>query len=221
MSHSIRPATLDDVPMLAQVVLLASRSHCATGVFDLAVPSSDTDRLSAIRAILTTEQVSWCHYTNFLVACVDGEPAAALAGYAAYDQSHLALEKTLVVGMREAGLDDDAISQSFGRTTVFVKVGSEDEAGAWVIEFVACLEAYRRRGLIRALLDAMLERGRERGHDLTQLTILIGNHSAQRAYEQAGFEITYEKTHPEFEAAIGCPGLARMLRRKTQALEVG
>ena len=39
---------------------------------------------------------------------------------------------------------------------------------------------------------------------------MIGNTSAQYAYERVGFRIVSEKRHPDFEAAIGCPGLAKM-----------
>lgn len=199
--------------MLAEVVLLASRSHVATGVFDLIIETNDADRLAAISAILTTDTRSWCHYKNFLLAWVDGQPAAALSGYAANDDSLLPLEKAFVVGFRAIGMNDEQIGSAFRNSMVFLTCSSDDEPGAWVIEWVACLEAFRRRGLIRELMQAILERGRERGHELSQIGLLHGNISAQRAYEDVGFELEYEKTDPSFEAAIGCPGMSRLLLR--------
>ncbi|MBW2291962.1 MAG: GNAT family N-acetyltransferase [Deltaproteobacteria bacterium] len=213
MSHVIRPATQEDVPMLAEVVLLASRSHLEIGVFDLIIETNDDDRLAAISTMLTTDTRSWCHYENFLLAWVDGRPAAALSGFAAHDESLLPLEKAFVAGFRAVGMDDEQIGTAFKNSLVFLTCSSDDEQGAWVIEWVACLEAFRRRGLIRELLQAILERGRERGHKLSQIGLLLGNISAQRAYEDVGFEIEYEKTDPSFEAAIGCPGMARLLLR--------
>ncbi len=94
MSHVIRPATEHDVPMLAEVTLLASRSHLEVGVFDLAIATTERDCLTAIAAILTTEQRSWCHYENLLVIAVDAQPAAALSGYAAHDETLLPIEQT-------------------------------------------------------------------------------------------------------------------------------
>lgn len=41
---------------------------------------------------------------------------------------------------------------------------------------------------------------------------LIGNDGAQFAYERAGFEVTGEKCHPEFEAVYGCPGVRSLSR---------
>ena len=213
MNLEVRQATRDDIPMLADVVMLASRSHLPTGVFDLAILTNDEDRLKAVRATLGTEQRSWCHYENFLVATVDGEPAAALSGYAAYDETLLPMEKAFIAGYQAIHMTDEQIGAAFQASLVFLTVSSDDEQDAWIIEWVACLDKFRRRGLVRELLVAVLERGRERGHSLSQIGILSGNVSAQRAYENVGFILEYEKTHPDFQEAIGCPGLTRLLRR--------
>jgi translation initiation factor 4G len=84
--------------------------------------------------------------------------------------------------------------------------------GAWVIESVATMPQFRRRGLADALMAGILETGRARGHRIAQLTVLIGNVAAQRAYEKAGFRIADEKRHRDFEATLGAPGFMRMVR---------
>jgi translation initiation factor 4G len=84
--------------------------------------------------------------------------------------------------------------------------------GAWVIESVATIPDYRRRGLADSLMTEILEAGRARGHRIAQLTILIGNVAAQSAYEKAGFTVRDEKRHPDFEAALGAAGFMRMVR---------
>ena len=86
MPTTIRPATRDDVPFLADVVMRAARSHVEKGLWDIAIPDSATaerDRLRCIEGVLATDQVSWCHYSNFIVAEVEGECAAALSAFAA------------------------------------------------------------------------------------------------------------------------------------------
>ena len=93
---------------------------------------------------------------------------------------------------------------------VFVDCHEEDAEGAWVVEWVATLPDFRRRGLVHELLLAILEEGRERGHPRAQIGILIGNIPAQSAYENVGFRMTLEKTSERFEAVIGSPGLARL-----------
>jgi len=58
----------------------------------------------------------------------------------------------------------------------------------------------------------MLDRGRCKGYARAQIAVLIGNTPAQRAYESVGFKVVDEKRHPDFQTALGCPGIARLLR---------
>ena len=88
----------------------------------------------------------------------------------------------------------------------------DNAEGAWVIESVATVPEFRRRGIIDALLNEILEKGRGLGFGLGQVGVFIGNTPAQRAYEKCGFRMVDEKRHPDFEAAIGCPGIARLHR---------
>jgi translation initiation factor 4G len=81
-----------------------------------------------------------------------------------------------------------------------------------VIESVATLPEFRRRGLVDALIAEILGTGRGHGNRIAQLTILIGNVAAQRAYEKAGFRVRDEKRHRDFQAALGAPGFMRMVR---------
>jgi len=89
---------------------------------------------------------------------------------------------------------------------------TEEEEGAWVIENVATLPEFRKRGLINALLEKILEMGKQRGFRLAQTAFFIGNIPVKRAYEKVGFKVVDEKRHPDFEAALRCPGIARLLR---------
>jgi translation initiation factor 4G len=77
---------------------------------------------------------------------------------------------------------------------------------------VATRPEYRRRGVINALLGAVLDEGRDQGFNLAQVSSYIGNTPAEQAYLKAGFRHYDEKRHPDFEALIGCPGIARYLR---------
>ena len=83
----------------------------------------------------------------------------------------------------------------------------EHAPGAWIVENVATLPEFRRRGLVDQLLEEILEKGRTAGASVAEVGVLIGNDPAQRAYEKAGFAVVDEKRHPEFEAAYKCPGI--------------
>jgi ribosomal protein S18 acetylase RimI-like enzyme len=86
----------------------------------------------------------------------------------------------------------------------------DSATGAWIVESVATRPEARGRGLAAVLVEHVLGIGRGRGHRLAQLSLMIGNSAAQRVYERAGFAITDEKRDPLLDAAIGCPGVAKM-----------
>jgi len=83
---------------------------------------------------------------------------------------------------------------------------------AWVIDSVATVQAFRRKGIVGKLLTEILEKGRQKGFKRAQINIYIGNIPAQRLYEKCGFKIIDEIRDSYFEAQIGSPGMVRMLR---------
>ena len=84
--------------------------------------------------------------------------------------------------------------------------------GACILESVANLPDYRDGGLIGALVREILGEGRQRGFGLAQVSFLIGNTAAERAYQKAGFRIQNEKRPPTSKpylaalAQYGCSG---------------
>ena len=81
-----------------------------------------------------------------------------------------------------------------------------------MIDSVAAVPEFRRQGIVSKLLEVVMKQGREKGFRQAQVNIYIGNTSAQRLYEKNGFAILDEIRDPYFEAQIGSPGMARMLR---------
>lgn len=213
MDIHIRPAVESDVPFIAWVQQEAARSHLPRGFWDIAFPGPEPDRLRIVGRIAKATQRSFCHWTNFLVAEVDGRAAAALS---AYTRPSVAAGSALFEAMGEAfdaerwsEQDRDAMGE---RLTPFLTCIPDTAEDAWIIEWVATWPEFRGKGIVRALLYEILEHGRQRGHAQAQIAVLIGNTPAQRAYEGVGFRVVSEKTHPDFERAIGCPGIRRLLR---------
>lgn len=201
---------------IAWVVLTAGRSHVERFFLEEYVGGTEDECLRFMETLAATEALHFMHYTNFIVAEVDGRPAAALAGYFAEAFG----PPEFVAGTQEA-------SQLLGRTTEEQNGGWQRAAkrlgaiglckcervpGAWIVESVATLPEYRRQGLVNALLPAILDIGRTKGASTAEVSVFIGNDGAQRAYEKAGFTVVEEQRHPDFEANIGCPGV-RLLRR--------
>jgi ribosomal protein S18 acetylase RimI-like enzyme len=191
----------------------AARSHLPKGFWDLAFPGADADRLRIVGRVCNASARSFCHWSGFLVAEADGRAAAGLCGYT---NPSVSAGSALFEAMGEA-FDAEGWSaqdrEAMGvRTAPFLTCIPDTKEDAWIIEWVATRPEYRGKGLVRALLEAILARGRERGHAQSQIAVLIGNTPAQRAYEGAGFRVVDEKRHPDFERAIGSPGIRRLLR---------
>mgnify|MGYP001225183557 CR=1 FL=1 len=213
MSTTIRPATEADASFVAWVQQEASRSHLPYGFWDLAFLGPDEWRLPAIERIVRAEARSFCHWSGFLIAEVDGRPAAGLSGYA---NPSVTAGELLFAAMTEAfdaiGWTELQAGALQERILPFLTCIPEAAEEDWVVEWVATRPEHRGKGIVKSLLQAILARGEERGHARSQIAVLIGNSAAQRAYESAGFRVVDEKTSRSFEATFGSPGIRRMLR---------
>ncbi len=192
--------------------MLASRGHLRRGVWDLIAGGSEQNCLDYLRRLALAEPVSLCHYSSFIVAEHDGRPAAALCGFDPRAGGWRVLGDAMQNVQRQNDWTQADEKASADRSQPVWKCTFDTLEGAWVIESVATLPEFRRRGLVDSLMAEILEAGRARSHRIAQLTILIGNVAAQRAYEKAGFSVMDEKRHPDFEAALGAPGFIRMVR---------
>jgi GNAT superfamily N-acetyltransferase len=213
MNLEIRPARERDAGFLAWVQQEAARSHLSIGFWDLAFPGPDKERLRLVERIARARARSFCHWAWFLIADLDGRP---VAGLCAYTRHSVAAGTDLLDAIGEVlaaeGWGDAEGAAMQQRIDPFLSCVPDTSDDAWVIEWVATRPEHRGKGVIKRLLNAALERGRERGHALSQISVLIGNTPAQRAYESVGFRVLDEKRDPGFEAALGCPGIRRLHR---------
>jgi ribosomal protein S18 acetylase RimI-like enzyme len=118
----------------------------------------------------------------------------------------------VVEANEKTGRTEEETAAGFERAKSIMNVIPIHAPGAWIIENVATLPEFRRRGLCDRLMEEMMERGRRRGATVSDISVFIGNDSAQRAYEKCGFESIAERLDGEFEAVYGTPGI-RTLRR--------
>jgi translation initiation factor 4G len=211
MAILVRPAHAGDAAFVAWTMLAASRSHLPRGAWDLGLAMPDPECLSVLEEIAHEMPPSFCSWRHFLVAEVDGTPGAALS---AYDPGRIApADPAIDAVVLRRGWTQADIDASNRRLVPFMTCAPGQPEGTWVVEWVATRPALRRRGLIDALLPEVLDVGRRRGYREAQIAILMGNTPAQRAYEKQGFRIAREITHPDFAAAMGCPGIAELHRR--------
>jgi ribosomal protein S18 acetylase RimI-like enzyme len=212
MATRIRPTTAADADFVAWVILAASRSHVPRGAWDHYVAADEASVLAFIRRMVTQDVPSFCRWERFLVADVDGVPAAGLSGYVSSDPAMADPTPAILAASRALGWNDAAIEAAAARLGAFLTCVIEPPPDTWVVEWVATKPAFRRRGVMHELLLAILDAGRRRGFARSQIMVLVGNTAARCAYERAGFVYTDEQRDPEFERLMGCPGIERLLR---------
>jgi ribosomal protein S18 acetylase RimI-like enzyme len=207
MGIEIRDANREDAEFIAWVMLTAFRSHLERGLWDLVVGGDEKEVLRFLGHLASTERPHWSHYSIFRIAEVEGERAAALAGYFDRELGRHALAESMPEVNRAVGRSEADIAAGVERAGSIALVGTEHGPDAWVIENVATRPEFRRLGLVDRLIREMLERGRSRDATTAEIGVLIGNTPAQLAYEKNGFKVVSEKRHPAFEAAYRCPGI--------------
>jgi ribosomal protein S18 acetylase RimI-like enzyme len=211
METVIRSARPDDAPFMGWLILTAGRAHVKRGIWEVLLGAPEEECLTFLEGLAVTEKVHLFHYSCYLAAETDGRPVAGLGGYDPEALGYPALQEALPEVFRETGLIPRGEMSETGAPRIVECVPPALE-GAWVIDSVATLPEYRRKGMVSRLLEEILAKGRQKGFRLAQINIYIGNEPARRAYEKHGFKVLDERHDPYFEARIGSPGMARLVR---------
>jgi ribosomal protein S18 acetylase RimI-like enzyme len=211
MDIQIRPAKPEDAQFLAWVILTSGRAHVKRGIWEIILGGTEEENLVFLKRLTVTRTPHLFHYMCFLIAEVDGHPVAALGGYDPKVLGYPALRQAVVEVSREMGFSgpDEAAMKRSERVLCCIP---DEVEGAWVIDSVATVPEFRRRGIVDKLLEEILEKGRKQGFHRAQINMYIGNIPAQKAYEKHEFRVLDEKRHSSFEAEIGSPGMVRLLR---------
>jgi GNAT superfamily N-acetyltransferase len=211
MIPEIRRGRADDAEFIARTILLAQRGPRPLGWFDFALDRPEPDVLAFLERLAVSRQTSWCHVSQFLVAEIDGERAAALCAMPsriARETARPAIDETA----RRAGISEADLATIHTRGAYagacWVQGSDED----WLIEHVASAPGFRGRGLMQALLASGIAAGRAAGFGRASITFVIGNDEAERCYAKAGFSFAEEKRDASFEALTGAPGFRRFAR---------
>ncbi|MCP4618139.1 MAG: GNAT family N-acetyltransferase [Bradyrhizobium sp.] len=208
MAEFIRQGRADDAAFIAYTVLLAQRGPRPLGWFDFALDQAEPQVLDFLAKLAVATPRSWYHVSQFLIAEVDGRPAAALCAMPSRetrDTMRAAIEEVAIsTGVSAA----DIFTRGAYARPCWVQGGEAD----WLIEHVASRPAAHGRGLVQALIAQALSAGRAAGFSRASITFVIGNVAAERCYAKAGFTFAEEKRDRGFEALTGSPGFRRFAR---------
>jgi ribosomal protein S18 acetylase RimI-like enzyme len=210
MGLKIRSAGVNDAEFLSWLILTAGRAHVKRGIWEVVLNCSEGDCLSFLKLLTITDAPHLFHHSCYLIAETDTGPVSGLGGYDADNQGYPQLVKALpeIYGKLGKLPSKEMAAGEPPRITACIPPPVE---GSWVIDSVATLPAFRRKGIVDKLLDTVLNLGRERGYRQAQISIYIGNTPAQCAYEKHGFKLLDEWRDPYFQEEIESPGMARLI----------
>ena len=211
VTATIRPAAFEDAGFIARTILAAQRGHRPRGWFDFTLDRPDEQCLAFVERLATADKPTWWHVSQFLIAEVEGAPAAALCAMPAagtVETARLAIKEVA----RKTGLDASELAAIYRRGAYVANCWVQGGDGDWLVEHVATLSAHRGHGLVQALIAHALAAGKAAGFARASITFLIGNAPAERCYAKAGFAFAEEKLDPAFEALTGAPGFRRFER---------
>jgi ribosomal protein S18 acetylase RimI-like enzyme len=169
---------------------------------------------SFIETVLKLHAGSWGNVDDFLILEHEGKPIAAAAGIEAgeaFARGPIALSQIDTIGI-ELGWSNEVTDLFRERYSA----NWPDPQGnflllpqaSWIIESVAVVPAERGKGLVKPLMKALFDKGRQRGHSSVGITVANGNVSAQKAYERMGFQM-YVSFGPAFFGEEGFNGYTK------------
>jgi ribosomal protein S18 acetylase RimI-like enzyme len=206
----IRNARANDAAFLAWLILTAGRAHVKRGIWEVILNQPEDDCLSFLELLTTTKTPHLFHHSCYLIAETEAGPVSGLGGYDPDILGYPRLLESLPEVYRKPGKlpTKEMVAGKPPRITACIPPPVQ---GAWVIDSVATLPAFRRKGIVDRLLDNILDLGRKKGYRQAQISIYIGNIPAQLAYEKHGFRLLDEWPDPYFEKEIGSPGMTRLI----------
>jgi GNAT superfamily N-acetyltransferase len=195
----IRSAKAEDAPFLAWAIVESSRAGKKEGLFDrMLAPSEDLQK--SLEKLITHEIKTICHYSNFLVAEIDGTLAGALCGYdghkLGWQSMSDALEKMACQGDYKE------------RISAYLVCEPSVEKNTLVLDFMITKEEFRGLGVVKELVKKVLLNARLKGFRRAQTGIEIGSVETQMAYEKMGFSFKEEKKSDYYLEEFGRPGIS-------------
>ena len=209
---AIRPARLADASFIARNILASQRGPLPRGWFDIALGWDEPQCLAFVEKLATAQAQSWWHVSQFIVAEVEGEPAAALCALPAAGTEAAAESGAPGGGSRDRAERHRSEGDLPARRLCRELLGA-GRRGRMADR--ACRNA---AGISRTRAGAGADRamrlrpGKQAGFARASISFLIGNQAAERSYAKAGFGFAEEKRDPAFEALTGSPGFRRFGR---------
>ena len=198
MSIKIRNATVDDSLFLAQMILQSSRAAKTLGVFDLIFETDDKTILKKLASLTQTKAKTRCHYTNFLIAEMDGKAVGTLCSY----EPRIATKEAFIDALNEVGCGEH-ISESL-EVLYCCDFGLNNRT--LMFDFMEELEGFIDVGVLKTLMQKSLLNARLKGYRIAQALVEIGSLETLLFYKKLGFKVIQEKECELYKEKFGRAG---------------
>lgn len=210
MSTNFRQATPGDAEFLGWVIVMAARGHLSRGWFDIVLRRPEDFCVRFCVHLANARSKSWWHHSFFTVAEVNGQVASAACAFPD-EAPYMVSREAMAEASDKTGIDKTEQDELWPRGAFIMSATSGDDE-CWTIENVATRPEFRGLGVTTALIRHMISARMRSGPNRAQISFLIGNDPAERCYRNCGFEFAQDKTAEDFKAAMGVPGIRRLVR---------
>ncbi|WP_294961036.1 acyl-CoA acyltransferase [Sulfurimonas sp.] len=200
MNIKIRKALNTDAEFLAKMILQSSRADKKIGIFDLIFESKEDDAtLKNIEKLTTTVGKNQCHYSNFLIAEIDGKSVGSLCSY----EPRIATRETFLNSLKEIG--SDSHTEEFFEILDTCNFGLNKST--LIFDFMEELEGHMNVGVLKALMQKSLLTARLKGYRIAQAMVEIGSLETLLYYKKLGFKEVRQIESGLYKEKFGRPGL--------------
>lgn len=202
MSIKIKQAKAEDSAFLAQMILQSSRAGKKDGLFDLLFATNDNKIiLQRLEELTQTTAKSRCHFSNFLIAELDGKSIGTLCSY----EPRISNRESFIKALTEIGFTDESEALE-----VMYICDFNLNNRTLIFDFVEELEGFRDVGVLKALMQKSLLTARLKGYRIAQTMIEIGSLESELFYKKMGFTKIEEKECALYKEKFGRIGMSLM-----------
>ncbi|MFK5937309.1 MAG: acyl-CoA acyltransferase [Sulfurimonas sp.] len=203
MSIKIRNANVKDAPFLAKMILQSSRAGKKDGMFDIAFEMNDDKKiLEKLEMLVQTQAKNYTHFSNFLVAEMDGRSVGSLCSY----EPRIATKEQFIVALREVGCSDEANERLDAYYSCEFNLNNRTLMFDFMEEEADSVDV----GVLKALMQKSLLSARLKGYRIAQTIIEIGSLEAELFYKKLGLHVVEQKECEQYKEKFGRAGLMLM-----------
>ncbi len=197
----VRKAVKGDSKFLALSMLKSSRAGKKIGIFDLIFEVDNDDiLLEKLEQLITSEVKTYCHYSNFLIATIDGKDVGTLCNY----EPRIATSELLTKALEELGVSEKYEE----RASMISLCAFESDKRTWMLDFLTEQDGFGGLVIIKELLKKSLLTASLKGYRIVHTVVEIGSADIMLVYKKLGFQIIDEKKCEVFKENFGRSGVA-------------